>query len=169
MIVQAGAVAIDGRALAITGPPGSGKSSLALALIDRGAGLIGDDGMTLERAGDADRLIAHPPPNIAGLIELAGIGIVRLPLAPPAPLALILALGPRGAAAEIERLPGRLVQREWLGVAIPVLPFDPGAIAPAIRAEHALAMHGLDLSAQVGPDGDAERVPERGAAQKPLS
>ncbi len=135
---QASAVAIGGRALLIEGPPGAGKSSLALALIDRGAGLIGDDAVTLAREGA--RLMASAPPNIAGLIELRGIGLVRLPLAPPAPVALVLVLG--GAPAE--RLPPeRLPTRTIAGLAIPVLAFDPGAIAPASRAEWALRLYGL--------------------------
>ena len=134
----ASAVALEGRALLIEGPPGSGKSSLALALIERGAGLIGDDAVTLERAGDT--LLASPPPNIAGLIELRGIGLVRLPPAAPAPVALILDLGaPAG-----ERLPeAPLPQRMITGVAVPVLAFDPGTIAPAERALWALRLHGI--------------------------
>jgi len=138
MVLQASAVVIAGRALLIAGPPGSGKSSLALALIDRGAGLIGDDGVTLEQHGDL--LIASPPPNIAGLLEVRGVGLVRLTVAPPAPVALILALG--GPAPD--RLPETpLARRVIAGVAVPVLAFDPGTIAPAPRAEWALRVHGL--------------------------
>src|SRR3546814_11755709 len=48
-VIQGSAVAIGGRAVLIIGPPGSGKTSLALALIDRGATLIGDDGVALAR------------------------------------------------------------------------------------------------------------------------
>ena len=137
-MLQASAVAIDGRALLIEGPPGSGKSTLALALIDRGAGLIGDDAVTL--AASAGVLIASPPPNIAGLIEVRGIGLVRLPLAPSCPAALILTLGGPVAA----RLPDApLPRREIAGVALPVLAFDPGPLAPAVRAEWALRIHGL--------------------------
>ncbi|MGB3712601.1 MAG: serine kinase [Erythrobacter sp.] len=141
-VVQAGAVAIGGRAMAILGPPGCGKSSLALALIDRGAQLIGDDGVTLSREEGPDglRLVAVPPPNIQGLIEIAGIGIVRLPFAEPTPLALVLDLGRMGP-----RLPETLDMREWMGVAIPVLPFAPNPVAAALRAEHALALHGLPV------------------------
>lgn len=139
---QAGAVAIGGRALLIEGPPGSGKSSLALALIDRGAGLIGDDAVTLTQAGDV--LIASPPPHIAGLIELRGIGIVRMPVAPPAPVALVLELGGLLDSAMGERLPEPPLPRRAIGgVAVPVLRFDPGTIAPAQRAEWALALHGI--------------------------
>ena len=138
LVMQASAVVIGGRALLIEGPPGSGKSSLALALLDRGAGLIGDDAVSLSREGAA--LIAAPPPNIAGLIELRGIGIADWPPAPPAPVALILTLG---GAAPGERLPASAPRRDVLGLAIPVLAFAPGALAPALRAEWALRLHGL--------------------------
>ncbi len=137
IVIQASAVAIGGRAVLIEGAPGSGKSALALALIDRGAGLIGDDAVTLTCVDGC--LIASPPPNIAGLLELRGVGLVRLPVTASAPVALCLTLG--GAAAE--RLPATLPQREIGGVAVPVLAFDPGTTAPGPRAEWALAVHGL--------------------------
>lgn len=138
-VMQASAVVIGGRALLIEGPPGCGKSSLALALIDRGAGLIGDDAVTLSVDG-AGRLIAAPPPNIAGLLEVRGVGVVRLAIAAPAPVALILAL----SGAPPERLPETpLPAREIAGVAIPVLVFAPDPLASAVRAEWALRLHGL--------------------------
>jgi hypothetical protein len=137
--MQASAVVIDGRALLIEGPPGSGKSSLALALFDRGAGLIGDDAVALS-VDPHGRLIAAPPPHIAGLLEVRGVGLARLAVAPPAPVALILTLG--GGAPE--RLPETpLAHRTIAGVAVPMLAFDPGPIAPAARAEWALKLHGL--------------------------
>jgi hypothetical protein len=137
---QASAVAMGGRALLISGPPGAGKSSLTLALLDRGAGLIGDDAVMLTRQGE--QLIAAPPPNIAGLLEVRGVGIIRVAVANPAPVALVLELG--GAAGE--RLPDApLPCRELGGIAVPVLRFDPGTIAPAQRAEWALRLHGLNV------------------------
>ncbi|MXO74523.1 serine kinase [Altererythrobacter aerius] len=129
------AVAIGGRALLLDGPPGAGKSTLALQLIDRGAVLVGDDGIAIERRGDA--VWAAPPPATRGLLELRGIGIASLP-ACEAPVALILRLGIDGP---------RLVERAEMagieGVPIPALPFDAHHSAAALRAEHALAMHGL--------------------------
>lgn len=137
-LIQASAVAIDGRALIIEGEPGSGKSSLALALIDRGATLIGDDGIEVRRDGDC--VLACPPPNIAGLIEIRNVGLVEFEIAPPTPIALILTL-----SNVAERLPGSAPPRETLGLAIPQLAFMPGSIAPAPRAEWALRQHGLSF------------------------
>lgn len=130
-------LAVGGRGLLIEGPPGSGKSSLALALIDRGAVLVGDDGVALERR--ADRLIAHPPPNIAGKLEIRGVGIVELP-SQPAPLALVLSLN-----GEADRLPERdAVTVE--GISLPRLHFRGGDALAAVRAEWALRLHGLALA-----------------------
>jgi serine kinase of HPr protein (carbohydrate metabolism regulator) len=137
LVLQASAVAIEGRALLILGPPGTGKSSLALALIERGAELLGDDAVTLTPEGA--RLIASPPPHIAGLIEVRGVGLIRMTPAAPAPVALALELG----ADPAERLPGALPQRMIAGIAVPVLAFDPGTIAPAARALWALRQHGV--------------------------
>lgn len=141
LVMQASAVAVAGRALMIEGAPGSGKSSLALALIDRGAMLVGDDGVTLSRRGDGV-LVAEPPPNIAGMIELRGIGIVRMETAPSVPVSLILTLSAPGDPPP-ERLPERAAVRRLLGCDVPALAFDPGGIAPAVRAEWALRLHGL--------------------------
>ncbi|MEO1730804.1 MAG: HPr kinase/phosphatase C-terminal domain-containing protein [Pseudomonadota bacterium] len=143
VILQASAVAIEGRALLIEGEPGMGKSSLALALIDRGAQLIGDDGVTVARAADdtQSRLIASAPPNIKGLLEVRGVGLVRFAVSPPVPVALILSL----SDAETERLPETIGCRDILSCAIPTLPFHPGSLAPAERAKAALRLHGLAL------------------------
>ena len=66
--LHASCVAIDGRAVLIEGRPGSGKSDLALRLIDRGAKLVSDDYTVLVR--ERDRLFAQPPATIAGKIGL---------------------------------------------------------------------------------------------------
>ncbi|MEM1196256.1 MAG: HPr kinase/phosphatase C-terminal domain-containing protein [Pseudomonadota bacterium] len=142
LVFPASALAIKGRALLLEGEPGSGKSSLALALIERGAELIGDDAVVLTREGRSGevRLIASPPPNIEGLLEVRGVGLLRYPVAPPTPVALILSLD--AAAA---RLPEAAPMRELLGCAIPALPFEPGTTAPAGRVLAALKLHGLAL------------------------
>lgn len=144
-VIQAGAsvVAIGERAVMIEGPSGSGKSSLALALIDRGALLIGDDAVTLKRTDE--QVIASAPPNIAGLLELRGVGLIERPIAAPTPLAMVLSLGGEPG----ERLPEAVPTRDVLGLPIPCLAFEPGTIAPALRAECALAEHGLEFASLV--------------------
>lgn len=129
------AVAIAGRGLLIEGPPGSGKSSLALALIDRGARLIGDDGVQVSRASDG--LCAAPPPRIAGLLEVRNVGLITLPCV-SADVALILRLD-----AMAPRHPLDVERRDVLGVMVPVLQFAAGDGVQALRAEHALRQHGL--------------------------
>ncbi len=132
---QATCVAIDGRALLIEGEPGSGKTSLALALIDRGATLVGDDGVLLEERGC--RLWVLPHPNTRGLIEIRNVGIAAMPCT-EAPAALVLVLD-EGAPRHIDALP----QVSRHGSALPCLAFWPGSPVAAIRAEMALRLHGL--------------------------
>lgn len=139
MLYQASCVAVGGRAIMIEGPPGAGKTSLALALIDRGAQLVGDDGVTLELRGEGV-LWALPPPRIAGKIEIRNVGIAELePVA--APVALMLALDP-SAPRFVEVAP----QCRILDTSVPWLKFAPQGPVAAIRAEYALRMHGLGSS-----------------------
>jgi serine kinase of HPr protein (carbohydrate metabolism regulator) len=132
---QASCVAIEGRALLIEGPPGSGKSSLALALIDRGAALVGDDGVRLERR--EGRLWALPPPAIAGLIEIRNVGLVTFE-----PVSAAVALLVRLDAAA-ERHPDGPEQATLLGCAIPLIRLWPDSPVLALRAQHALRLHGV--------------------------
>ena len=131
------AVAIGGRALLIEGPPGSGKSSLALALIDRGATLIGDDGVSLQPQGS--RLMVGPAPATEGLIELRGIGLFTLPTTrAPASLILQLDVAP-------ERLPALA---KWVSICeqtISAIGFDATNPAAAVRAEYALQRFGMPI------------------------
>jgi serine kinase of HPr protein (carbohydrate metabolism regulator) len=133
---QATAVAIDGRAVLIEGPPGSGKSSLALALIDRGAVLIGDDAVTLAVA--QGRLLASPHRHVAGLIEVRNLGLVTMPVVGAVPVALVLLLDPC-APRYVED--AELVERA--GVALPMLRLWPDSPVLALRAEWALRQLGV--------------------------
>ncbi len=131
---QASCVAIGGRGLLIEGPPGSGKSSLALALIDRGATLVGDDGVLLELRGG--RLWALPPPNIAGLLEIRNVGLATLPAA-AVPVALVVRLDPAAP-----RQPEGAEQVVLAGASVPLIRLWPDTPALPLRAEWALALHG---------------------------
>ncbi|HEY8603624.1 HPr kinase/phosphatase C-terminal domain-containing protein [Tsuneonella suprasediminis] len=135
LLHQATAVAIGGRAVLLEGAPGAGKSSLALALIDRGATLVGDDGVALSRQGVI--LWAAPPPNIAGLLEIRNVGIVTMPTA-IAQVALVLTL-----TTDAPRYIEQAGEALRAGLPIPHLAFDPRGAASAVRAEYALALHGL--------------------------
>ena len=138
LIHQATAVAIGGRAVLIEGPPGIGKTSLALALIDRGAALIGDDGVTLE-SRDA-RLLASPPPNTAGLIEVRNLGLLPWPTVSDVPVALILRLDP-----DAPRFIEVAVQTELAGIAVPLIRLWPDGAVLALKAELALERFGSNI------------------------
>lgn len=132
---QAGCVAIRGCGVLIEGEPGSGKSSLALALIDRGAEFVGDDGVALTvRDG---RLWAAPPPHTAGQLEIRNVGIACL-AAIEAPVCLHVEL-----TAEAPRFVEVAPSIEIAGCALPSLALFPNAPALPLRVERALAMHGL--------------------------
>jgi serine kinase of HPr protein (carbohydrate metabolism regulator) len=134
MLVHATAVAIDGKAILLRGPSGTGKSDLALRLIDGGARLVADDQAELRRAGIA--VLVAAPAAIAGLIEVRGIGILKVDRLEEAPVALCVDLV---SPAQIERLPNSRFENV-LGVEIPLVAlwaFEPSAAAKvrfALRA-----------------------------------
>ena len=140
LLLHATAIAIDGRAVLLRGASGSGKSDLALRLIDAGARLVADDQCELCRRGDS--VIVCAPPTIAGLIEVRGIGIMRLDALAEAPVALIVNLVP---SEEIERLPVRHSET-ILGLTLPLIgvtPFDASAAAKLRLALRAFTEPGL--------------------------
>jgi HPr kinase/phosphorylase len=119
-------IALDGEGVLLRGPPGSGKSDLALRLIDGGAVLVADDQTELRRRGDA--VVASPPAAIAGRIELRGIGVLACASIAEARLCLVVDLAPPGA---VERLPERRSQN-YLDCLVPLLslaPFEASAAA----------------------------------------
>ena len=137
------AVAVDGRGVLIEGPPGSGKTSLALMLIDRGATLIGDDGIELRSAGC---VFAYPADETRGLIEVRNVGLVAAECT-NAPICLLLSLS--------ENAPRYIDQssiRDIAGHTIPMIEFYPGDAAQAVRAEYALRTYGLTPSQTQGND-----------------
>jgi serine kinase of HPr protein (carbohydrate metabolism regulator) len=99
--VHASAVLVGARAVLIRGPSGAGKSRLALELIQAAcagalpfARLVGDDRVRLQEAGG--RLLVRPAEALAGLLEVRGVGILRLPYEPSAVIGLVVDLAADG-------------------------------------------------------------------------
>ena len=134
--VHASTVALDGRAVVISGPSGAGKSDLALRLLDRGFTLVSDDQTLVRR--DGDKLIATAPPNIAGKLEIRGIGIVEMERLSDVPVALIVEL-----TSDIQRLPDDSRERPILGVRLPLISID--AMTASAPSKVALALDRMGL------------------------
>ena len=128
--LHATTVAIDGLAVMIEGRSGSGKSDLALRLIDRGAILVSDDQTLVVRVGKS--LVARAPATIAGRIEVRGIGILAMPYFEDVPVALLVRVD--GA---IERMPERSV-RNIAGIDVREVAIAPFEASAPIKVELAL-------------------------------
>lgn len=133
---HASTVAIDGRAVLIGGPSGSGKSDLALRLLDRGFKLVSDDRTLVRR--DGEKLIASAPPTIAGKLEIRGIGIVDMETVENVPVALFVEL-----TSDIQRLPDENRERPILGVLVPLISIDAMSASAASKVALALDRMGL--------------------------
>jgi serine kinase of HPr protein (carbohydrate metabolism regulator) len=134
--VHATAVAIHGRAVLIGGRSGTGKSDLALRLIDRGAALISDDYTHIRRV--RDQAIAGPPATIAGKIEVRGVGVVEYEPVADVPVALFIDLD-----REPDRLPDMAERRMLAGVSIPTIGLAAHEASAPLKVEAALRLHGL--------------------------
>jgi HPr kinase/phosphorylase len=135
--VHASAVLVGARAVLIRGPSGSGKSQLALALIEVArtgslpfARLVADDRVHLEGANG--RLLARPAAALAGLIEVRGVGLKRIAHEPSAVVGLVVDL----AVAATQRLPDAAERTTEIGgIKLPRLAVASGAAAlPAVLA-----------------------------------
>jgi hypothetical protein len=126
--IHASAVLIGARALLIRGPSGSGKSRLALTLLQAGhtrqlpfTRLVGDD--RVQAQAHHGRLVVGPAPPLAGLLEVRGIGIRRVSYEPLAVAKWVVDL----AAPDAGRLPAETAVLTVIeGVELARLPVAPG-------------------------------------------
>lgn len=88
LTLHATAVAVDGQAVLLKGASGSGKSSLALEMMARGATLVADDRVIL--TGTANGVVLTCPEPLCGLIEARGVGLLHARYLSPAKLCLVI-------------------------------------------------------------------------------
>ena len=127
-LIHATSVVFCGRGVLIMGPSGSGKSDLALRLIDQGGMLIADDQTLLDKKDN--QLFASPPESIKGLLEVRGVGVIQMPFCFDVQLHIVIECAPPS-----ERLPEKQTM-QILGVSLDkwyLSPFEASAVAK-IRA-----------------------------------
>lgn len=123
-----------GCGVLLRGASGAGKSDLALRLIHDGADLLADDQVVL--SVDGAQLVARPDDRLAGLLEIRGLGVVRLPHVPAANIALVVDLVPR---AEVARLPASETT-VLLDIAVPLVRLDAWDLSAVAKIHAALAV-----------------------------
>ncbi len=136
--LHASCVALDGRAVLITGISGSGKSDLSLRLLDRGFTLVSDDQTIVKKVGA--KLIASAPATISGKLEIRGVGIVDMETVKDVCVALLVQL-----TSDVQRLPDDSRERPILGVNLPLVSVD--AMTASAASKVALALDRLGLKA----------------------
>ena len=134
--LHASTVARDGRAVLISGPSGSGKSDLALRMLDRGFTLVSDDRTIIRKEGE--RLLASAPGTIKGKLEIRGVGIVEMESTDNVPVAMVVEL-----RSDIERFPDDGLERLILGTAIPLVSVDATTASAPSKVAVALDRLGL--------------------------
>jgi hypothetical protein len=135
--LHASCAVLNDRAVLLRGPSGAGKSDLLLRLlVEAGAGLVADDQvlLTCEDAG----VIARAPETLGGVVEVRGVGLVRLPPAGSAPVGLLADLTPRP-----QRQPDPSVET-LLGRSLPRVEINPTAASAVAKLQ--LALGGLGAS-----------------------
>ena len=130
-MIHGTAISIGGYAVLIMGGSGSGKSDLALRLIDRGAILISDDVVFLETLENAPILTVAS--HIAGKIEVRGVGISNVDFIASAPLRLVVEL-----VDSTDRLPEDVARTIIGDYFVPLSKLNPFEQSSAIKVEYAL-------------------------------
>lgn len=127
-LVHATAVAIEGQGILLVGASGSGKSDLALRLIDRGAILVCDDYCDIIDGSGGPEI--HVKPNISGKIEVRGVGICSIDYVPSAPLFMVLQLD-----RAPDRLPASDDRIELAGWSVPYARLAPFEMSAPLKVE----------------------------------
>ncbi len=133
---------VNGHGVLLLGSPGSGKSSLALHMMDQaGYGLsakamrsflVADDQVVIVRRGK--KLVARSPANLEGKLEIRGLGIVEVKSMASTTLALVVKLHDH---THIERMPDA-ASFEILGISLPLVELDPAANSATARLRAAV-------------------------------
>ncbi len=127
MQIHASCAARDGAGVLLLGPSGCGKSDLLLRLLGEGFALVADDRVEID-SGEA-----RAPATLAGLLEVRGFGIVRLPYCMAATLRLAVELVAAGGGGP--RLP---LPRRHPALGLPLVAVDPDRASAARRVGLAL-------------------------------
>jgi serine kinase of HPr protein (carbohydrate metabolism regulator) len=130
--LHASCVQLGGVGVVLLGASGVGKSDLALRLIDAGAMLVADDQLHVEAS--ATGLLGRPDETLAGLLEVRGLGILRLPYCRVSPLGLVVELD---RAGPMSRLP-EPSSYTLLGTALRYLRLDPRQASAGAKVRLAL-------------------------------
>ena len=132
MLLHGSCAALEGEAVLFLAPPGGGKSDLLLRLIERGWRLVADDQVALGVGPEV--AMAAPPPALAGMLEVRGLGLLTGLDWSAAPLRLVARLVARG---DVPRLPS---PESWSAeaVTLPLIHLDPWAASAPSRLAVAL-------------------------------
>lgn len=132
--IHATCINILGKGVLILGASGSGKSDLALRLIaSHQAKLVADDRVEVEAS--LQGIIAAPPPTLKGLLEVRGVGIIKLKALPQTPLHLVVEL----TSEPLERMPVPLFY-ELCGINLPLLRLNPFELSAPAKILAALSL-----------------------------
>lgn len=140
--LHATCVAFGEHGVLVRGPSGCGKSDLAIRLIDAGATLLADD--YVELTADQGQIVARPPAAIKGLIEVRGLGILKLPFCDQASIRLVVDISEPG---DIDRLPTKrhIELEDFPGLSLRYMRISPFEASAPAKIKLAMAMKDQDL------------------------